>query len=105
MKMFVSVVQDRRETWFKGTKDEVPKRVFTLLDMDPVEGRQMSKTMDYRPSPEECVAFADGALLLKPVTIAVGDIVPGKNGRIVVAGSIIEPKLNGNGAVKKNLVG
>lgn len=77
MKISATVVQDRCETWFKGKKDEVEKRIFTLLDLDTDTQTPMTATLDYRPTPEECKAFPVRSLLLKPVVISVSDLRAG----------------------------
>lgn len=95
MKLTAAVVQDREETWFEGKSNEVKKRVLTLLDRDPESDRPMKQTLDYRPTDDECKAFPRGSLDLKTCVFSVSDLKPGKAGRIVVVGHLVDPKVNG----------
>lgn len=86
MKVIGTVVQDRAEVWFRGSRDERQVRVLTLLDMDPTD--PMPNTFDYRPSDEETKRHPPGSLAMKPVTLSVRAITPAKGGRLTFAGSL-----------------
>lgn len=79
-------VQDRPETWFKGTKDERAVRIFTMLDSDTVE--PMPNTFDYRPNGDELASIPMGSLIGKPLGLAIRAITPAKGGRLVFSGRI-----------------
>jgi len=99
MRVSALVVQDRRETWFKGQKDERTLRIWTCLDTDPLEA--MPATFDYRPGDDELKAHPEGSMSMKPVELSVREIKPGKGGRFVFLGKLVEPQLANNAAKTK----
>lgn len=93
MRLSLMCLQDRGDTWFKGSRDERAVRALTLLDTDTEN--PMPNTMDYRLSAEEMKEIPAGSLNQKSVTISVRDIKPGNGGRLVLVGSLVQP-VNGS---------
>lgn len=90
MKLTALCVQDRCETWFKGSKDERDQRILTLMDAD--RDTPMPASMDFRLNVEDEKQHAPGSLHLKEITISVRAIAPGKGGRLVLSGSLVNGK-------------
>lgn len=81
-----TVVQDREEVWFQGTREERSQRILTCLDID--SETPMPNTFDYRLRAEEAKAHGKGSLTGKVVTLLVSDIKPAKGGRLVMSGKL-----------------